>query len=372
MRNSSNGNINFSLIFFSFALVATIAASLLSACGGGGGGAAPAATTSTTTTTTGGTGTTTVADATAPICTASVGAGYYSSAQSVSVSCDETATVYYTVDGSVPVAAKPSGKEVSFSFVSMDESGRSSLVRGFQSRTVYSSAIAVSSSLTLKFFGKDAAGNAQTVQSIDYIIDTTAPTAAITNNSGKTVFKNGDTSLFTIAFSEAPVDNATAPSISSVCTGTATGITSVAVNATSTIVFGYSFTAGTGDGTCTISVVGADTAGNAVASVSGNTYTVDNTGPGAPVATTLDGTFLGVLGNNSPNAQSFTTGGTCSSDTAVIKINGSTTGVTYTAGATTWSYAGTLAIASTWYPFTVSAEDAAGNSTTGTAFNLAF
>lgn len=46
--------------------------------------------------------------------------------------------------------------------------------------------------------------------------------------------------------------------------------------------------------------------------------------------------------NFSTNTSNVTLNGTCSSDTHLIRVNGSTTGVTYTSGNTNWSYTGTL------------------------------
>ena len=70
-------------------------------------------------------------DTTAPTTTASPAGGTYTSTQNVTLSPDETATVYYTIDGTTPTIASAQ----------------------------YSTAISVSTDTTLKFFAVDTAGN---------------------------------------------------------------------------------------------------------------------------------------------------------------------------------------------------------------------
>ncbi|MBI5093396.1 MAG: hypothetical protein HZB26_13270, partial [Candidatus Hydrogenedentes bacterium] len=69
-------------------------------------------------------------------------------------------------------------------------------------------------------------------------------------------------------------------------------------------------------------------------------YTPSATPPPAPVITTDGGNGAGV--DYTTNNASLTLAGTCDSSLVSIQVNGSTTGVTYTAGQTTWSYSGTL------------------------------
>ncbi len=90
------------------------------------------------------------ADTTPPAITPSVPGGVYNSAQNVTLSANEPATIYYTLDGSTPTTAS----------------------------MMYSAVIAVNSSLTLKYFAVDTAGNASAVQAEVYVIDTVAPTVA--------------------------------------------------------------------------------------------------------------------------------------------------------------------------------------------------
>lgn len=101
----------------------------------------------------------TIIDTTAPIITCSSSGGTFSSAQTVTLSSNETSTIYYTLDGLTPTT----------------------------SSSVYSSALTISSTSTLKFFGKDTAGNQSTVQSISFTIsavDATPPTITISPTAG--------------------------------------------------------------------------------------------------------------------------------------------------------------------------------------------
>jgi hypothetical protein len=95
-------------------------------------------------------------DTTAPIVTASPAAGTYTAAQNVTLSANETATIYYTLDGTTPTT----------------------------SSTVYSGPISIASTKTLQFIAKDTAGNTSAPVAATYTInipaDTTAPVLTIT------------------------------------------------------------------------------------------------------------------------------------------------------------------------------------------------
>lgn len=106
-------------------------------------------------------------DTTAPIVTASPVAGTYTSTQSVTLSANETATIYYTTDGSTPTEAS----------------------------TVYSTPISISATSTVKYFGKDTAGNSSTVQSAAYTIGT-AP--SYINDASLLFYKDSPTNGETI------------------------------------------------------------------------------------------------------------------------------------------------------------------------------
>lgn len=81
-------------------------------------------------------------DTAAPTTTASPAGGSYASAQTVTLSANETATIYYTTDGSLPTAAS----------------------------TVYSAPLTLSGSTTIRFFAMDSAGNKEAVRSETYTI----------------------------------------------------------------------------------------------------------------------------------------------------------------------------------------------------------
>ena len=85
-----------------------------------------------------------VSDTIPPIITAAPAGGTYNAAQSVSLSSNEPATIYYTSDGSDPVTSP--------------------------TRLAYSSPIAIPESTLLKYYGIDDAGNASAPQEQNYII----------------------------------------------------------------------------------------------------------------------------------------------------------------------------------------------------------
>lgn len=82
-------------------------------------------------------------DTTAPTTTASLPSGTYTNGQSVSLSANEPAVIYYTTNGSTPTTSSP----------------------------VYASSIPVATSTTLKFFAVDNAGNKESTKTESYIID---------------------------------------------------------------------------------------------------------------------------------------------------------------------------------------------------------
>jgi len=84
-----------------------------------------------------------VTDTTAPTTTASLPSGTYNTGQSVSLSANEPAVIYYTTNGSTPTT----------------------------SSTIYTSSIPVFSSTTLKFFAVDSAGNKESIKTEVYTIE---------------------------------------------------------------------------------------------------------------------------------------------------------------------------------------------------------
>jgi|CXWL01.1.fsa_nt_gi DNA-directed RNA polymerase subunit H (RpoH/RPB5) len=98
-----------------------------------------------------------------PITTPSPLGGTYATTQSVTLSADEPATIYYTTNGSTPTT----------------------------SSTVYSSPISISATTTLKFFAKDTAGNSESVKTQVYTISSGSPITHMsdtTANTGQSVY----------------------------------------------------------------------------------------------------------------------------------------------------------------------------------------
>lgn len=91
-------------------------------------------------------------DTTAPVTTASPVGGTFTTAQSVTLAANESAIIYYTLDGSIPTTAS----------------------------TQYSGPIVMTATTTLKYFAKDAANNSETVKTQVYnitiaVVDAIAP-----------------------------------------------------------------------------------------------------------------------------------------------------------------------------------------------------
>jgi len=87
------------------------------------------------------------------------------------------------------------------------------------------------------------------------------------------------------------------------------------------------------------------------------TVTLDTAPPAVPVVTTDGGNGAGADFTTANAA--LTLDGTCASDTVVIRVNGSTDGVSYTSGATSWTFSTTLSEGAT--AFAVTAADDLGN-----------
>lgn len=103
----------------------------------------------------------TAVDTTAPVTIATPPGGSYDAAQNVTLTCNDGGgtgcdRIYYTTDGSAPMT----------------------------SSNVYTSAISLAATTTLKFFATDLAGNSESVKARTYTIDAVPPASSISINSG--------------------------------------------------------------------------------------------------------------------------------------------------------------------------------------------
>jgi hypothetical protein len=87
-----------------------------------------------------------ISDTTAPVLTITAG-GTFTGTKSVTMSANETADIYYTLDGSTPTT----------------------------SSAKYTSPLSISATTTLNAFAKDTAGNSSAVQIVTYTLDATPP-----------------------------------------------------------------------------------------------------------------------------------------------------------------------------------------------------
>lgn len=268
------------------------------------------------------TGTVVNTDTTAPVITSSSSGGTFTSSQTVTLSSNETATIYYTLDGSTPTTSSP----------------------------VYSSALTISSTSTLKFFGKDTAGNSSTVQSVSFTInapDTTAPTVSIspaagtfTSTQSVTLTANEPSTIYYT------VDGSTPTTSSTVYSG------AISVSSTETIKY-----------------FAKDTAGNSSV-VQSATYTINlpDTTPPNPVTNLVVGT---VTDTTVPVTWTLST----STDVANYEVAYSSNGGTsYSVAsglvnASSTSYTVTGLTASTSYVIRLVAIDGSGNRSTPVTVN---
>lgn len=254
------------------------------------------------------------ADITAPVITASPAAGTFTNVQTVTLSSNETATIYYTLDGSTPTT----------------------------SSAVYSSPISVSSTLTIRYFGRDTAGNVSSVQSAGYTInlpDTTPPIVTISPAAGS---YSGAQSV-TLSANEAAT-------IYYTLDGSTPTTASLAYSSTISI-----------PASTTIKYFARDTAGNASA-VQTAVYTINLSDTTAPNNVASISTS-----NISTTSVTLTWPASTSPDVAGYDLYNSST---FIASTTATSYTVTGLSASTSYTFTVKAKDTSNNIASGTSVTV--
>lgn|GEM_PF-862736 len=228
------------------------------------------------------------ADTTAPVVTADPVGGTYGPNKTVALSVNEAATVFVTTDGSTPTTASP----------------------------VYSGPIPLTS-MTLKYFARDTAGNTSSVTTQSYVVDNVAPTLTVSPAAGG--YASGQ--QVTMSSSEAGsifyTTDGTTPATSA--TGTTKAYTAA-----------FALTANT-----TVKAVAVDAFGNASAVVT-RAYTVLDTTPPVVTATPPGGSYPAnqqiTLASNEPGSSIyFTTNGT---NPTAIAGNKYTAPITLTAAMT--------------------------------------
>ena len=158
-----------------------------------------------------------IIDTTAPTVNSVPLGGIYNSLQSVTLTASETATIYYTTDGSTPTTAS----------------------------TVYSGPIAVSTNTTLKYFARDPASNNGTVVTQTYVIDMVTPTVvSVSSPLANGTYYTGQIVPVTVTFSE-PVSVTGTPRLT-LSTGTpaTTAVNYSAGSGTATLSFYYTVVTG--------------------------------------------------------------------------------------------------------------------------------
>jgi N-acetylneuraminic acid mutarotase len=98
-----------------------------------------------------------------PVTTASPSGGTYSAAQSVTLTSNETATVYYTLDGSTPTTGS----------------------------MVYDGSVSIAADTTLKFFARDTAGNTEAVKTEFYTINNPYQLTVAVTSCGTVSYSTG-------------------------------------------------------------------------------------------------------------------------------------------------------------------------------------
>lgn len=205
-----------------------------------------------------------------------------------------------------------------------------------------------------KMFVIDAAGNISSASTATLTVDNTAPTAAITYSISHAV-KSGDSLTITATFSEAMADS---PVVKVAITGANT-VAATNMTKSSSTVYTYTDSVGSGDGTATVALsVGTDVAGNVVTSAptSGATFTVDNTAPTiSSLANTPASTSVVITWTTSETASSIVNYGLTNS------LGSSTSEADTSPRVTSHSVTVSGLSTCTMYYYQAASNDAAGN-----------
>ena len=246
-------------------------------------------------------------DTTAPITTASPAGGTYNASQSITLTCDETATIYYTTNANDPV----------------------------ESFKVYATSIPIDATTTLRFYAKDTAGNSETIKTQTYTIDKILPALELS-----TLANGSATNNQVLNISGKLTDNLFVQGLK---------INDKAVDLNGDGTFSYSLTLSSGSNV--INTVATDNAGNTKTDI--RTIIYD---PNAPVLT-----ISAPADNSKTKNQTVTVTGTADET--------STVGITLTGGTIQQatmadnSFSLTLTLASGTNTIEVTATDLAGNKT---------
>jgi len=283
--------------------------------------------------------------------------GYYNEVETVNITINFSEAVNLA-DGDLIVTLETGDTDQTVTISTIDSSttasGTYTVEEGNNSSDLSVNSLALSSGATLQNAGGTNCSlslptGANLADNKDIIIDTVAPSSSATapssENSALTIIWTASDDTSGVASTEIWYKK------DSGGTWADTGLTAQTGTSGS-----FSYAPPDGDGTYYFATLSTDNAGNVEEEPTGDgddSTVYDTTSPDPPVITTN-------LGNDySTTDSSITIQGTCAADTVAIYVNGSTDGVTYTAGETSWTYSGTLQSGAN--TFTITAYDAAGN-----------
>jgi hypothetical protein len=266
----------------------------------------------------------------------------------VSVTSPTSASTYSTSANTISIGGTASDN-VGVTQVTYTVNGGASVTASGTTSWSVASISLVSGTNTLVVTARDAAGNTSTdTLTVTYTPDTTVPAVAITSPTSAATFS---TAASTVALGGTASDNIAVTQISYRVNG---GASTNAAGTTSWSVASVALQIGSN----TIVVTGRDAAGNSAT----DTLTVTRTDATAPTVTITTPTSAATF---TTTATSINIGGTASDNVAVTQVTWSTnTGQSGAAsGTTSWSVTG-IPLQSGSNSITVTAADAAGNSST--------